>query len=342
MAGLACSEHVLRVVPDESKIPAGFLYAFLSSKFGVPLVVSGTYGAIIQHIEPHHIADLPIPRLGAEIEKQVHELVTLAAEERAGAIQKLADAQQLLRAAIGSPENLTNRRSAAERLTQVVLCSDIETTMRMEGFFYNPTAARVERWARSFNENCAELGSIADVYDVPLFKHIYVEPGHGVPFFTSGELFDLDRSATKYLSKTRTVNLQKYLLQQDWVLLARSGQLGGIIGRPQYADSSLAGAATSDHVIRLVPNGLPGGYLFAYLYNLQIGYPLITRTMTGHSIPALWPSQLKSLPVVLASPAEMTAISSLVVAAFEMRVQATELEKQAREIVESAIGEGAA
>jgi hypothetical protein len=47
MAGLACSEDVLRVVPDVSCIPPGYLYAFLSSRFGVSLVVSGTYGAIV-------------------------------------------------------------------------------------------------------------------------------------------------------------------------------------------------------------------------------------------------------------------------------------------------------
>jgi type I restriction enzyme S subunit len=52
----------MRVVPDAEKIPPGYLYAYLSSKFGVPLVVGGTYGAIIQHIEPEHIANLPVPR----------------------------------------------------------------------------------------------------------------------------------------------------------------------------------------------------------------------------------------------------------------------------------------
>jgi type I restriction enzyme S subunit len=207
----------------------------------------------------------------------------------------------------------------------------------MEGFFYNPIAARVEKWARGFGEQCADLGTIADVYDVPPFKHIYVEPGYGIPFFTSGELFDLNRTANKYLSKTRTTNLRRYILQRDWVLLARSGQLGGIIGRPQYADSGLDSTTTSDHVIRLVPKYVLGGYLFAYLYHPSIGYPLITRTMTGHSIPALWPSQLKSLPVVLTAAEKMKAIADLVMAAFEDRVQATMLEKQARVIVESAV-----
>jgi type I restriction enzyme, S subunit len=338
MADIWSSQDVLKVVPDESKIPPGYLYAFLSSKYGVPLVVSGTYGAIIQHIEPEHIADLPIPRLSAAVESQIHDFISQAAEKRTAATLKLQCAQQFLSASIGTPAQPGTHMTYIDRLTQVIRFSDIEKSMRLEGFFYNPTAARIDNWARSFGEQCVDLGSIADVYDVPPFKHIYVQSGYGIPFFTSGELFELSRTASKYLSNTRTKNLHRYILQRDWVLLARSGQLGGIIGRPQYADSALAGAAASDHVIRLVPKGVPGGYLFAYLYASHIGYPLLTRTMTGHSIPALWPSQLKSLPVVLTTTDKMTAISDLVLTAFEHRVEATALENQAREIVEVAIG----
>ncbi|MEB3175588.1 MAG: restriction endonuclease subunit S, partial [Cyanobacteriota bacterium] len=52
MKGMAGSQHFMRVVPDPEKILPGYLYAYLSSKFGIPQIVSGTYGAIIQHIEP--------------------------------------------------------------------------------------------------------------------------------------------------------------------------------------------------------------------------------------------------------------------------------------------------
>ena len=87
MDGMACSEHVLRVVPDPDRILPGYLYAFLSSKFGVPLVVGGTYGAIIQHIEPHHIANLPVPRLGETVETRADELVQNAAAQRSKAAE---------------------------------------------------------------------------------------------------------------------------------------------------------------------------------------------------------------------------------------------------------------
>jgi type I restriction enzyme S subunit len=50
MAGIWSSQHILKVVPDPAKIPSGYLYAYLSSKFGVPLIVSGTYGSIIQSL----------------------------------------------------------------------------------------------------------------------------------------------------------------------------------------------------------------------------------------------------------------------------------------------------
>ena len=43
---------MLRVGPDTDKIAPGYLYAFLSSKYGVPMIANAAYGAIIQHIEP--------------------------------------------------------------------------------------------------------------------------------------------------------------------------------------------------------------------------------------------------------------------------------------------------
>ena len=98
------------------------------------------------------------------------------------------------------------------------------------------------------------------------------------------------------------------------MLLARSGQLGGIIGTPQFADSSLEKATTSDHVIRVVPRTdvVPPGYLFAYLSCRGIGYPLLTRTMTGASVPALWPMYLNNVAVVKASAAFMKKVDHAV------------------------------
>ena len=37
MDGMACSEDVLRVIPNPDRILPGYLHAFLSSKFGMPV-----------------------------------------------------------------------------------------------------------------------------------------------------------------------------------------------------------------------------------------------------------------------------------------------------------------
>lgn len=132
MVGLACSEHVLRVFPDEAKIPPGYLYAFLSSKFGVPLVVSGTYGAIIQHIEPEHIAGLPVPRFEADLENRVHELITEAAAKR-------DEANQVLQGAIAELINVLKLEplSPAPSTTpfSVTIASASEVQSRLDAFF---------------------------------------------------------------------------------------------------------------------------------------------------------------------------------------------------------------
>jgi type I restriction enzyme S subunit len=58
MEGVWSNQDIMKVVPDPDSIKPGYLYAYLCSRFGVPMIASGTYGAIIQHIEPQHIADL--------------------------------------------------------------------------------------------------------------------------------------------------------------------------------------------------------------------------------------------------------------------------------------------
>jgi type I restriction enzyme S subunit len=179
------------------------------------------------------------------------------------------------------------------------------------------------------------------VFDVPPFKHIYVDETHGVPFFTSGELFLLDRRADKHLSRRHTRGLEKYIIRDGWVLLARSGQLGGIIGRPQMADSSMRDVSTSDHVVRIVATSsdVPAGYIFAYLSTPHVGYHLLTRTMTGASVPALWPKYLNQVRVLQCSEDFMFEIDRLVVGAFEMKVLAAAKEQEARFLVERAIEE---
>jgi type I restriction enzyme S subunit len=96
MAGMWSSQHIMKVVPNTDLISPGYLYAFLSSRFGYAQLTAGTYGAIIQHIEARPIAKLQVPRLPDSAEEGIDRLVAEAADARTKASVLLKTAQSLL------------------------------------------------------------------------------------------------------------------------------------------------------------------------------------------------------------------------------------------------------
>jgi type I restriction enzyme S subunit len=338
MAGVWSSQDVLKVVADPAKVPPGYLYAYLCSRFGIPLVASGTYGAIIQHLEPEHIVDLPVPRLRKELEYEIHSRVEEAAELRVKATQDLNSARSRLRKCFGDPPKLEPGTRHQNWSGIAIPSKSLSQTGRIDALFFNPVSWELDEWLARHPARSQELGAIADVFDVPPFKHVYVAREEGIAFFTSADLFDLDRTTDKYLS-LQTRGLDKYILEHGWVLIARSGQLNGNIGKPQVVDSGLSCATASDHVIRILSRDerFSSGYLYAYLSLPEWRYSLIQRTATGASIPALWPVYLKRMRI-LCPPSDLNReVDVQVRNALEMRVQATGLETEARQRLEAAL-----
>ena len=338
MKGVWSSQDVLKVVADPEKIESGYLYAYLSSKFGVPLLVSGTYGSIIQHLEPDQIADLPVPRFGDTLEHEIHELVEEAADLRTKASSKLASAKIDLLDAIGSPP--TFGLSRAGKLTTQVPSNQILQTRRCDPWFFNGRAVALDQWVRGHKNGFWRLGDVAEVFGVSPFKRVYVEGDEqGLGFFGSADVFKLDRTPEAFIARAATKGLEDYILPRGALLLASSGQLNGIIVRPQFVDSALAGKAASNHVLRIVPrpDKIPAGYLFTYLSLEELGHPLIQRTATGDSIPEIWPAYLNDIPVIKAPQKLMDALHARVIDAFEMRVRATHRERTARLRIEEAL-----
>jgi type I restriction enzyme S subunit len=343
MKGIWSSQDVLKVVADPDKIPSGYLYAYLCSKFGVPLLVSGTYGSIIQHLEAHQIAGLPVPRLGDAIEHEIHALVEQAAELRTKATLGIHDARRKLQEHFGEPPIIKPGTRHPNWAGHAISSKRVAEIGRLDTLFFNPLSCDLDDWLANHPAGSKALGEIAEVFDVPPFKHIYVGPEEGPAFFTSADLFDLDRKTDKYLSRGQTRGLDKYVLEEGWVLIARSGQLNGNIGLAQFVDSGMAETTASDHVIRIVPHddGFSPGYLYAYLSLPQWRYSLIQRSATGASIPALWPVYLNHVRI-LRPPAKLNKeVDAQVRKSLEMRVAATRLDTEARNRLEAALKESA-
>jgi len=342
MDGMATSDP-LRVVPDPQKIAPGYLYAYLSSKFGVPLVASGASGAIIQHLDPNDIEDIPVPRLGVALEHEIHILIERAAELRTKATLGIHNARKKLHDYFGKPPTLKLGTRHPYWAGHAITSKQVAEIGRLDTLFFNPLSCDLDEWLVNHSAGNKKLGEIAEVFDVPPFKHIYVGPEEGTPFFTSADLFDLDRVTDKYLSRGQTKGLQKYVLEEGWVLIARSGQLNGNIGLPQLVDSGMAETTASDHVIRIVPHDeeFSPGYLYAYLSLPEWRYSLIQRSATGASIPALWPVYLNHIRILRPPTKLNKEVDVQVRKCLEMRVAATKLDTEARERLEEALKESA-
>ncbi|MXZ74167.1 MAG: restriction endonuclease subunit S [Gemmatimonadetes bacterium] len=337
MKGMAGSQHFMRVVPDCERIPAGYLFAFLSSRFGVPLVISGTYGAIIQHIEPHHIADLPIPRLGA-VEDQAHGLTLDAANLRVEAVELLKTAGQMVNDQFGFPKQL----ALSHRVFSCSVASSSLLLKRLEATFYDVVAQESDRLIAgvSSKEELAALG--VSISETGRLKQVFVDEQYGVPFLTSGEIFRQRYEPTRFLSSRILPDESEWAIQEADLLLARSGQVGGIIGRGAWADRRLVGTCVSVDVLRLRAQNsrIRPGYLYAYLFLTDVGYRQLIRTASGSSIPHLSASEVARLLVPIGDSALEAKIDELVWSAGRNRAVAQEKEDQARTLVENTIEAG--
>ena len=86
MDGKMVTEHVIRVICDETIINPYYVYAVLSSdKIGRQLLDKGIYASVVDHISPQFVSTIPIPRLTGDLEEQIAEKVKKAEELRSKA-----------------------------------------------------------------------------------------------------------------------------------------------------------------------------------------------------------------------------------------------------------------
>ncbi|GMU64618.1 MAG: hypothetical protein AMXMBFR36_08920 [Acidobacteriota bacterium] len=333
MNGMWTSQHVMKVVPDSRKVNPGYVYAFLSSKFGVPLVTSGTYGSIIQSIEPEHIADLPVPRLGRDVERTAHELVEISAVRRSEAAS--------LRATI--VQKVTKSLSWSHRTT-----SDLWTTsrslilQRRLDAFHHASGIRAARECLASGPT-QRLGDVVDeVFEPNRGARRKVEDkAYGVPFLSSSEVFRLDPVGDYLISRSRTPDLERQLVTERDLLLPRSGQLGGIIGRAVLPMPSYYGSAASEHLVRIRCKSREDA-LFAWaVFATEPGYYAAIGTAFGSSIPSLDCSLLADLRIPWWTGKKREEVVTLVGHMVEALSRAIGSERQGVSLVERAIEEAA-
>ncbi len=330
MEGMWSSQHIMKVVPDPQRIPPGYLYAFLSSNYGVPLVISGTYGAIIQHIEPEHIAGLDVPRFDDALEQKIHSKIILAAELRSRAstcLQQVSEQFDDLFPDLG----LKNISSLSVSAVQADCLR-----ARMDAEYHNPRAVRIRK--RMTQEPHVSIGDWCDEVFLPgIFKRIHVDgPEFSAPYYTGYSLYWNEPEPKGYLSKV-TKLFEQVSLKEGMVLIQAFGQEGGLTGRPVWVGRHLDKAATTHMLVRLISKDRhKAAYLYGFLNSL-LAYRQISCLTYGGSIPHFDVAGIKTVLIPRLSPAKEAEIAERVLHAVADRDEALQLELDARKAVESLI-----
>lgn len=335
LAGVWASQDVMKVVPNPDAIPPGYLYAYLSSRYGKTLVTSGTYGAIIQHIEPEHIADLQVPRFGTEFEERVHELVS--------------EASKLLSQFSEDVNTATTEALSASSLG-LLTSSDWHKAGRDLGFKTTFTLRSIRalnynpRHTKIVNQLTAKpylpLGKAVipgTLKSGPRFKRIDAEPEHSYMLVGQRDVFSVEPEG-RWISKGATSD--DVLVSSGSTIMAAQGTLGEdeVYCRPVFIWSTGADYAYSQHFLRITPDPekvLPG-YLFAFLRS-EYAFRMFRSVSTGTKLQGNHPDFLAEIPIPIPSREAQQGIHDRIVAAHEKRWQAVKLEQQARRLIEQAI-----
>jgi type I restriction enzyme S subunit len=338
MKGVWSSQDVLKVVADPDKIPSGYLYAYLSSKFGVPLLVSGTYGSIIQHLEPRQINDLPVPRLGDALEHEIHTLVEQAAKLRSEATAEInATTEELLQTLKLKPLTHANVRGTG---INTVLSSQLNC--RLDATYHSTAAAEADEALKNCSVPVKKLADVtARLFKPPMFKRLWVEsPSEGVEFTSGNEAYNLTADDVRYVS-FRTPNFDEFIVRQGWLIFQAAGQIYGLFARPLLVDGWLDGLFIADDMYRIVPHEPEdGAFLFAF-FRTDVGEVLIKRQSAGNSIPRVHDPQMNQLLVPWPDKEERHRFGKRIIAAHEKYSRALKNDQKAVQLVQNAIEEHA-
>ncbi|MGW6013723.1 methylation-associated defense system restriction endonuclease subunit S MAD5 [Streptomyces sp. NPDC055210] len=340
--GYTCSEHVMRVQPDPDKIPPGYLNTFLRSRFGVPMITSHAYGAIIQHIEPHHIAGLPVPRFAPEVEQDIHELVEEAARLRAEFQAALEAATTDLFTRAGLEELLDLRWHEQPRDLGFEQRGLTPTTLR--ALNHQPRARRVLDALRSVDHlTLGEICSGGKLGSGVRFKRVDADPGHGAARLIGQRQGFWIRPEGRWISPSQAP--PGIFAQDETVMVAAQGTLGEneVFCRALFVTGSWLEHVYTQHFLRVVSGtpDIPGAYLFAFLRS-EAMFRVLRSMSTGGKQQDIHEALRAQIPVPLLTAPDRERIAETIRAAYRKRDEADQKEDRALELLERAVLEQSA
>lgn len=336
LEGRVFSDDVIRIIFKED-YDLGYVYTYLKSKIGGLILLTSSFGLVVTHIEPAHLAKVIIPDAPREVRERINDKImkSYAARDESNAL--MDEAERLLIDALKLPpvEDFFKYKGGINAFS--IKMSALEDRFDVQYHLHGHSAL-----IRHLQENAREVTTIgnsrisSDVVLPGRFKRAYVEEKRGKIFIGGKQITSLDPANKKYLSmrlhERRIIN--RYALHENMVLVTRSGTLGKVA----LVGKQWEGWVASEHVIRIIPASKDiAGYLAVFLMS-DCGKRLLARYSYGTTVDEVDDEHVRSVPFPLLKDSTVQrCINDMALKASEKRYEAYTLEKDAIGIMEDEV-----
>lgn len=331
------SHDLIRInCKDDNDI--GYIYAFLKTSVGRNLIRTNNYGAVVSHIEPDHLKQVPIPVPSLKLKKEITQTIMDSFILRDESNCLLKKAEELLLEELRlpqQPKKMEPNYFDEEQKVKAFNTKLAETKVRFEASYNDPFISKILNHLELIASEVKCIGSSQISKDIILpgrFKRVYVKEGQGTVFFGGKHIFELDPSNKKYLStrhhKKRISN--ELALKENMILITRSGTIGKANITPKHWENWVI----NEHVIRVIPRNIGiAGYIYVFLSS-KYGELIIKRFTYGSVVDEIDDNHVSKVAIpILKNQTVQNEINELALKANKKRYKAYKLEQQAIKLV---------
>lgn len=333
--------HDLLRINCKNTVDQGYVYAYLKSKVGNKILLTNSYGAVITHIEPEHLATIPIPDTPKEIKERIHNLIVESFKLRDESNELIDQATALLIDELKLPPisefKQNNIKNSANVNAFSVKLSNLAG--RVDASYHLPIVDKIVEHLKKYAKEVTTIGDeriSKQIILAGVFKRTYVEEEYGYPFLGGKEITQLSPKTEKYLSKP--IHKKRYekelKVTENTILVTDRGTIGTTTIVPRHWN----GYAVSQNVLKLVPaNNNIAGYIYIFL-NSEWGTELIRRQTYGSVVDMIDNNSLSSVEIPLLKNQDIqNKINDLALKANQKRYEAYILEQEALKIMDEEV-----
>lgn len=337
LEGSVISGNLLRFTPRTN---AGYIFAFLQSKYGQAVLKDLASGSVQEFITPPKLGKLAIPSFSPETQKRIHNLITNVVDLRVKANDLLKESEIMFEKEnelvydsifLESSENISGIGF------QVKFSSKLLQTFKARNYSERATSL-INIWdaapGKLFNDWVSGEGLTRGMGG--FFKRIDNNKIKGADIISQGDIHDIRPKFKQVIIRDTK---ESEIARKNMIIIPSAGTLGEneIFLKPELVYLNFEGKILSEVVGKLRCSTLDeAAYLFTALKS-KAGFRILRAMVYGTNL--MYPrwDLLKNINIPCKDEIIFKNISNLVKLAYEKRAEANQNENQAIQLVEKEI-----